>query len=80
MDKRWAGALRFIGIGWYIAIAILIGTLGGRWIGQQVGGSSSELAFTLVGLFLGIVVAFFGMYHMIKVFISDERKIGGEDK
>lgn len=78
MDKRLARALMFLGIGWYVVVAILGGTLGGRWIGQQVDGDSTELTFTLIGLFLGIAMAFFGMYHMIRVFISDEQKTDGE--
>ena len=59
MGKRWEEALRFIGIGWYIAVCIILGVLGGRWLGHKLGGSTNEVIFTLLGLALGLIVAFF---------------------
>jgi hypothetical protein len=71
MGKRWADVFRFVGIGWYIAVCILLGALGGRWIGQQLEFSSSEVICTLLGLFLGLIVAFFGVYRMVKAIVSN---------
>lgn len=76
MGKRWAEAFRFAGIGWYIAACILLGALGGRWVGQQLDFSSSEVIFTLLGLFLGLLMAFFGVYRMLKVIVSDKETKG----
>lgn len=76
MGNRWAEAFRFVGIGWYIAGCILLGTLGGRWVGQQLDFSSSEVIFTLLGLFLGLLVAVFGIYRMLKVIVSDKETKG----
>ena len=76
MDKRWAGVIRFIGIGWYIAACILLGALGGRWIGQKVGGNSSEVIFTILGLILGLIVAVFGVYRMFRAIESDNQDKG----
>ena len=73
MDKRWAGVLRLIGIGWYIAACILLGTLGGRWVGQKVGGNSGEVIFTVLGLILGLIVAFLGVYRMVKSTLTDDK-------
>jgi uncharacterized protein YneF (UPF0154 family) len=73
MDKRWAGVLRLIGIGWYIAACILLGTLGGRWVGQKVGGNSGEVLFTVLGLILGLIVAFLGVYRMVKSTLTDDK-------
>jgi uncharacterized protein YacL len=76
MDKRWAGVLRLIGIGWYIAACILLGTLGGRWVGQKVGGNSNEVIFTILGLILGLIVAFLGVYRMVKSTLTNDKDKG----
>jgi ATP synthase protein I len=67
MGKRWEEVLRLVGIGWYIAVCILLGTLGGRWLGQKLDGKSYEVLFTLLGLFLGLIVAFLGVYHILRL-------------
>jgi hypothetical protein len=76
MGKRWAGVIRFVGIGWYIAACILLGALGGRWVGRKLDGNSSEVIFTLLGLGLGLIVAFFGVYRMVKAIESDNQDTG----
>jgi uncharacterized membrane protein YqgA involved in biofilm formation len=76
MGKRWAGAIRLIGIGWYIAACILLGALGGRWIGQKLDGRSSETILTIVGLFLGLIVAFLGVYRMVKSTLTNDKDKG----
>ena len=73
MDKRWAGILRFLGIGWYIIACILLGTLGGRWVGQKIGGNSSEGIFTILGLILGLIVACLGVYRMVKSTLTNDK-------
>ena len=73
MDKRRAGVLRLIGIGWYIIACILLGTLGGRWVGQKVGGSGIEVLFTILGLILGLIVAFLGVYRMVKSTLTNDK-------
>ena len=72
MKGRWAEPLRLIGIGWYIAVCVLLGTLGGRWLGQQLGGSS-EAILTIVGLGVGLLVAFLGVYQMLKPLMSGKQ-------
>jgi quinol-cytochrome oxidoreductase complex cytochrome b subunit len=76
MGKRWAGVIRFIGIGWYIAACILLGALGGRWIGQKLDGRSSEVIFTILGLILGLIVAAFGVYRMFWAIEGDNQDKG----
>lgn len=67
MGRRSAAVLRFVGIGWYIATCIALGAFGGRWVGQQLGGSTSEAIFIIVGVLLGVIVAFYGVYQMFKL-------------
>jgi uncharacterized protein YneF (UPF0154 family) len=76
MGKRWAGAIRLIGIGWYIAACIILGTLGGHWIGQKLGGDSNEIILTVVGLILGLIVAFVGVYRMVKSALTNNNDKG----
>jgi uncharacterized protein YneF (UPF0154 family) len=76
MGKSWAGVIRFIGIGWYIAACILLGALGGRWIGQKLDGRSSEVIFTILGLIGGLIVAFFGVYRMVKSALTNNNDKG----
>ena len=72
MGKRWAEVVRFIGIGWYIAICILLGALGGRWVGQKLDGSGWEAICIIVGVLLGVTIAFYGTYRMLKAITSDK--------
>ena len=55
-------ALRLLGIGWYVALCIAGGAIGGWWLDQRL-----ELSpvLTLTGLGLGIAIAVVGMilYH-----------------
>ena len=73
MGRRSAEVVRFVGIGWYIAVCILAGVLGGRWLGQKLDGSSSEAIFLILGLCLGLVVAFLGVYRMLKPIMSEKQ-------
>ena len=64
---RWVLAAQFIGIGWYIAIAILAPTLGGVWLDGKLG---TAPLFLLVGVILGVVVGFYGTYKMASSYLS----------
>ena len=76
MDKRWAGVGRLLGIGWYIVACIVLGALGGHWIGQKLGGVGYEVALTVVGLILGLLLAFIGVYRIIKPIINYDKDKG----
>ena len=73
MGRRWAEVFRFVGIGWYIAACIVLGALGGRWLGQQVDGGSGVAIFSILGLFIGLAVAFYGVYRMLKSITSGKQ-------
>lgn len=55
-------ALRLTGLGWFIAVCIVLGILGGLWLGKVTG---QVALLVLVGTILGSVVAFYGVYRMI---------------
>jgi len=54
-------ALRFLGMGWYVALCIVIGIIGGLKLDDVVG---TQPLFTLLGVLLGTVAAFYGIYKM----------------
>ncbi len=67
--KRGAAALGLTGIGFYIAGAIILGILGGLWLDNKL---NSKPLFIIAGLILGIVVAFYGVYKMLRPYISNK--------
>lgn len=56
-------ALRLTGLGWYIALSIILGTGGGLWLDRLLG---TRVLFTLVGVLIGSVVAFYGVYRLVR--------------
>jgi F0F1-type ATP synthase assembly protein I len=60
--SRWAAALRLIGVGFFIGGSIVLGVVVGRWLDRQF---NTSPILVIVGLVLGIVVAFYGVYQML---------------
>ena len=60
--SKWVVALRLVGVGWYIAGCIVLGILGGRWFDGKL---HTEPLFMLLGLMVGLIVAFYGVYRML---------------
>ena len=60
--KRWVAALRLVGVGWYIGICIVLGVGGGLKLDEKF---NTTPILVIVGLILGIVIAFYGVYRMI---------------
>jgi F0F1-type ATP synthase assembly protein I len=68
--SRWVAALRLVGVGFFIGGSILLGVLAGLWLDSKFN-TSPILVF--IGLFLGIVVAFWGVYQMLLPLISENK-------
>jgi ATP synthase protein I len=68
--NRWAAALRLTGIGFYIAACILIGVFAGLWLDNKF---NTNPLFILVGLVLGLGVAVFGVYRMIRPLMNGKQ-------
>ena len=60
-------AMRLVGIGWYVAFCITLGIVGGVWLDSKF---DTGPVLTLTGLFLGLLVAFWGGYRMLMDVIS----------
>ena len=68
--SRWVAALRLVGVGFFIGGSILLGVVGGRWLDTKF---NTEPVWMLVGLFLGLIIAFYGVYRMVLPFMSNKR-------
>ena len=64
---------RLLGLGWYVALCLVVAIVGGIWLDQQV--HLSPL-FLLLGLALGLVLAFVGVYRMIQESVGEEGNTG----
>ena len=62
-------ALRFIGVGFFIGGSITLGVFGGHWLDTKLDTS----LFWIIGLILGIAVAFYGVYQMLLPLIGSKR-------
>ncbi len=62
MMNRLPPTARLIGIGWYFAVCIIAGVVGGAWLDRVTG---TEPLLTLLGLALGLVLALYGGYQML---------------
>ena len=70
---RWVAALRLLGVGFFIGGAIVLGVLGGLWLDDRLG---TRPVLTLVGLFIGLAIAFIGVYEMLLPLI---RNVGNKE-
>ena len=68
--RRWQAALRLIGVGWYVAGAILLGVVAGLWLDNKF---DTKPLFVVAGLILGIIVAGYGVYRMLLPLINDKQ-------
>ena len=70
-----ATVLRLLGIGWYVALCIVGGIVGGRWLDGRLG---VDPVFTLLGLAVGIAVAGLGTYRMLNAVLANARDSEGQ--
>ena len=68
--RRWELALRLTGVGFYIGTCIVGGVLVGLWLDEKL---STRPLFLIGGLLLGLVVAFYGVYRMVRPLMNDNQ-------
>ena len=68
--RRWVAALRLVGVGFFVGGSIVLGVVAGMWLDTRL---NSGHIWVLVGLFLGLVIAFYGVYRMLLPFLSNKR-------
>ncbi len=68
-QRRLGAVFQLLGIGWYVALSIVAGILGGRWLDDLF---DTGVVFTLIGLALGLTVAFVGMYRMLARVLAED--------
>ena len=70
-------ALRLAGLGWYVALSIVFGVVGGLGLDKLAG---TIPLFTLLGTLLGSVVAFWGLYKMVQPLLNAAANPSKNDK
>ena len=71
---RWVAALRLVGVGFFIGGSIAVGVFVGHWLDSRQGTN----LFWIIGLIVGIVVAFYGVYRMLVPIIGNKRERGDD--
>ena len=66
--------LRLLGIGWYVALCIGGGIIGGYFLDRWLGLSP---VFTLLGLGVGLTLAVVGMYRMLIAVLASSTDADG---
>ena len=70
MMEKLPRTMRLMGLGWYFALSIVGGIVGGILVDSWLG---TEPIFTLVGLFGGLLLAFWGGYFLLMEAIGKGR-------
>jgi F0F1-type ATP synthase assembly protein I len=69
--------MSLLGIGWYFAVSIVGGVVGG-WLLD--GWLDTRPVFTLAGLFLGLLIAFYGgLKALMRVMAETTHQTKGQD-
>lgn len=71
-------AMRLIGMGWYIAICIILGVFGGIQLDKVF---DTEKLFTVLGLFVGLFFGLWGGWLQLREVLDavNRRRTGGKD-
>ncbi len=62
-----------VGVGFFIGISIVLGVVVGLWLDSKL---DTRPILVIVGLLLGIVVAFYGVYRMLLPLMGNKREKG----
>ncbi len=72
--KEWVRPLQFLlTVGWYVALSLLIPVGIGYWLDRPEVFDKRPL-FTLIGLGVGTVIAFFGLFRMLLRYQAEQEE------
>lgn len=72
--REWVRPLWFLfTVGWYVALSIVIPAAIGFWLDRPDRFDSHPL-FTLVGFGIGTLIAFYGLYRMLRRFHREQKE------
>jgi F0F1-type ATP synthase assembly protein I len=78
VTNRVPAAVSLLGIGWFFAVSIIGGILGGLLLD---GWLDTKPLFSILGLVLGLAVAFYGGFRaLMRVIAESSGKTKGSDK
>jgi putative Ca2+/H+ antiporter (TMEM165/GDT1 family) len=69
--EKWGPAVRLIGIGFYIALCLVVGVMGGNWLDHKF---RTQPIFLLGSIVVALVLIFWGVYQMLLPIISDKKE------
>lgn len=73
--REWLRPVGFLfTVGWYVALSLLIPTGIGFWLDQPEQFDSKPL-YTLIGFGIGTVLAFYGLFRMLKRFYLEQKEL-----
>lgn len=76
---QWAGPLRFLfTVGWYMAVSLLAPTLIGYFLLDPR--FNRDHLFTFVGLGIGTVIAFYGLFRMLRRFKAEQNELNKDKR
>jgi F0F1-type ATP synthase assembly protein I len=77
--KEWVRPLQFLlTVGWYVALSLIIPVGIGYWLDRPEVFNKRPL-FTLIGLGVGTVIAFFGLFRMLIQYQAEQEKLKKEN-
>jgi hypothetical protein len=72
--REWLRPVGFLlTVGWYVALSLIIPTGIGFWL-DQPGQFDSKPLYTLIGFGIGTVLAFYGLFRMLKRFYLEQKE------
>jgi F0F1-type ATP synthase assembly protein I len=78
--KEWVGPLNFlITVGWYVALSLIIPVGIGYWLDSPKMFNKRPL-FTFIGLGVGTIIAFFGLFRMLIRYQSEQERLRKNQK
>jgi hypothetical protein len=73
-SREWARPLGLIfNVGWFVALSLVIPTGIGYWLDRPEKFNTRPL-FTLIGFGIGTVLAFYGLYLMLRRFYTEQKE------